>query len=147
MLNKCQHPLPHQSTTARMGLCTIRFCSSLLPPVSPHLGLIVTISIRDPDSDLTLLSEKQRSCSTLLLSKARASICVLLKLKGYSLSCRPMPALPSCPHRHLPTLGGIYNGHHSELLSPSRTHVAVMPEPSAPRGAPLVTIPSFIKDF
>ena len=39
--------------------------STSTSPVSPHLGLTATISMRDPDSDPTLLSEKQHSCPTL----------------------------------------------------------------------------------
>lgn len=66
-------PHPHQNSTAGTGLCAVKFCAPLPPTVSPHLGLTVTISILDPDSDPTLLSEKQHSCSTLLLSKSRGA--------------------------------------------------------------------------
>ena len=40
-----------------MGLCTVSFSSPLLyfPTVSPHVGLTVTISMWDPDSELTPL--------------------------------------------------------------------------------------------
>ena len=92
-------------TKTQQQACVFVLSSSALlylPTVSPHLGLTVTISIWDPDSDLTLLSEKQHSCSTLLLSKSRASICVLLKLTGHSLPELParaciaqLPTLPS----------------------------------------------------
>lgn len=142
---------PTPTKTQQQAWVFVQSNSALLylPTVSPHLGLTVTISIWDPDSDLTLLSEKQHSCSTLLLSKSRASIWVLLKLTGHSL-----PELPACAcTAQLPASPSPDSGWHlpwASFLSCSLHHRHVYPEkplPSAPQGPPLVTIPSFTEDF